>query len=73
MAFNTITYFPIFGLPFIAYLGMTTLTLIVITAFIGWLNLKRPGKIHFKWHIRAAAISLILAFLHGLLGVLAYF
>ena len=72
MALSTITYYPIFGIPFIVYLGIATLSFIIITFVFGWLNFKHPGKIQFKWHIRMATIALILAFLHGFLGVMLY-
>ena len=73
MALSTITYYPILGIPFIVYLGIATLSFIVITFVLGWLNFKHPGRIQLKWHIRMATIALMLAFLHGILGVLAYF
>jgi hypothetical protein len=73
MVLNTVTYYPILGIPFIVYLGIATLTFIVITFVFGWLMLKRPGKIQLKWHTRMAMIALLLAALHGALGVLAYF
>jgi VIT1/CCC1 family predicted Fe2+/Mn2+ transporter len=73
MVLNSVTYYPIFGIPFIVYLGIATLSFIIVTFVFGWLNFKKPGKIQFKWHIRMATIALILAFLHGALGLLAYF
>ena len=67
-----ITYYPILGLPFIVYLGGITLFFFIVTASIALL--KRKGKIHLNivWHYRLAYISLFLAVIHGLLGILAF-
>lgn len=49
------------------YLGILTLLAIIATAVIG------AKKMPIKLHTRMATVSLVLAFIHGLLGVLAYF
>ncbi len=63
----------IFGKPLIMYLGIITLCSFLFTALIGFLNLKGIQKIPFKWHPVMAGISITLALIHGLLGILAYF
>ncbi len=55
------------------YLGILTLSSFLFTALIGFLNFKGNHKIPFKWHPRMAVISIALAIIHGLLGILAYF
>lgn len=67
-----ITYYPIFGIPFIVYIGIITLFIFILTA--GLAILKRKGKINYqiKWHIRLAYIAIILGIIHGILGVLVY-
>jgi ethanolamine transporter EutH len=70
--FRNITYFLIFGKPLIMYLGTLTLLSFLLTALIGFLNYKGMHKIPFKWHPRMAAISITLAIIHGLMGILAY-
>ncbi len=70
MALNNITYFPIFGVPLIAYLGIITISLVVITFYLGYRMSK--GKGNFKWHMRFATIALAFALIHGSLGVLAF-
>jgi hypothetical protein len=71
--FRNITYFLIFGKPLIMYGGILTLSSFLFTALIGFLNYHGIRKIPFKWHPVMAAISITLAIIHGLLGILAYF
>lgn len=69
-----ITYYLIFGKPFIMYLGIATLLSFLITAFIGFsVYHRRMAIIPFKWHPKMAALSIALAIVHGILGVLLYF
>lgn len=70
---RNISYFLIFGKPFIMWLGVLVLSSFLFTALIGFLNFKGIRKIPFKWHPRMATISIILAIIHGALGILAYF
>ena len=70
---NSITYYQIFGLPIIVYGGILTLLSLLFTATISILNKKGIHKIPFSWHPRMARITIILALLHGTLGILAYF
>jgi hypothetical protein len=70
--FQEITYAPVLGLPFIAYLGMATLTLFLFTASIAVMNRRGIHTIPFKWHPRMAVFSICLAIMHGSLGILAY-
>lgn len=70
---RNITYFLIFGKPLIMYLGILTLLSFLFTAYIGWSNRRGHNKISLFWHFRMAKISIALAIIHGLLGILAYF
>ena len=70
--FNDITYYLIFGLPFIVYLGIITIIMFIITALIALLRRKGKIKISVKWHYRLAYISIVLALIHGFLGITAY-
>lgn len=70
---RNISYYLIFGKPLIMYLGILTLLLFLFTALIGYLNVKGIQIIPFKWHPRFAIITIILALIHGILGILAYF
>ena len=70
--FQEITYFPIFGKPLIMYLGILTLLAFLVTAAIGVMTLKGIRTVPFRWHTRCAACAILLALVHGLLGILAY-
>ena len=71
--FAVISYFMIFGRPLIMYLGIVTLLLFLITASVAILNMKGIDTIPFVWHPRLAVLSICLALVHGLLGILAYY
>ena len=71
MVLNNITYYQIFGLPLIVYLGIITILLLITSSLFGALTLK--GKMKFKYHKIFAAITIIFALLHGALALLAYF
>jgi hypothetical protein len=71
--FQNITYFLIFGKPLIMYLGIVTLIAFLFTASIAVMNLKGIRTIPFQWHPRCAIFAIVLALVHGALGVLAYF
>jgi len=68
-----ITYYLIFGIPFIVYLGIITILMFMLTALLA--VLKRKGKMKFsiQWHYRLAYISIILGIIHGVLTVITYF
>ncbi|MCX6711640.1 MAG: hypothetical protein NT139_01205 [Candidatus Woesearchaeota archaeon] len=66
-----ISTFPILGFPLVAYLGAITFLSFLFTALIGYTNFKGTQKISFRWHPRMAVTSIILAIIHGILG-LAY-
>lgn len=67
--FSEIAFKSILGIPLIVYGGMFSFLLLVITAIIGVLVLK--GKSTMFWHKLFAIITIVFAFLHGLLGFLA--
>ncbi len=71
--FRNIAYFLILGQPLIIYLGFLTLIAFILTAAIGFVNFRGPRKIPYKWHPTMAIISIVLAVIHGLLGILARF
>lgn len=69
--FNNITYHMIFGKPLILYLGLVVGLCMLTTAVFGWLTLQ--GKVKIGYHKVFAAITIILALVHGFLGFMAYF
>lgn len=68
---NQISYYPLFGYPFILYLGATALILFLIAMSISTI-FKGKIKSHFKTHRMIAIISIVIALIHGLMGLLAY-
>jgi hypothetical protein len=70
---RNVSYYLIFGKPLIMYVGILTLLSFLFTALIGFLNFKGNRTIPFRWHSRMAVLSITLAFIHGVLGILLYF
>jgi hypothetical protein len=70
--FEDISYALIFGKPVILYLGILTLAMLLFTATVAIANRKGIRTIPFVWHPRCAVATIILATIHGTLGVLAY-
>ena len=71
--FLQIAYFNIAGLPAIVWGGMTTLLLVLLTAFWGFMSFKNPQKFSFKFHKVWAILAIIAALIHGSLGILSRF
>ncbi len=67
-----ISYYMILGIPLIVYLGVLTLISFIATAAIAIMNQKGNTKIPLKWHFHMAKISILLALIHGSLGIMAY-
>jgi hypothetical protein len=63
-----ITFYQIFGKPFILYLGILALISFSITAMLGIIIHKRWSKINFIWHPTMVGISFSLAIIMGVLG-----
>jgi len=63
---QNIILMPILGLPAIAWGGMVTLLCLLYTAYLG----ATHGNI--KTHVLMAKITIALALIHGILGVLAF-
>jgi len=73
MVLNEITYMPVMGKPLIMYLGIITLAFLLAAALIAVLNKYGIYRIHPKWHPLVAQAAILLAIIHGFLGVAAYF
>lgn len=69
---QNITYYPIFNIPLIVYIGILTIAFVIITASIALLKRKQKIKISINWHYRLAYISIFLGIIHGILGLIAY-
>ncbi len=68
-----ISYYLILGKPLIFYSGILTLLLLLFTAFVGYRHFIGKPILAFKWHPRLAIITIILALIHSLMGLSAYF
>ena len=70
--FQEITYYMIFGIPFIVYLGIITILMFMATATLALL--KRKGKIKYsiQLHYRLAYLSIFLGVIHSILGISIY-
>ncbi len=69
---SAIAYFRIFNFPVIAYLGILTLLMLLLTASVQILNKRGIHWLRLKWHHIFAYITITLALIHGLLGTLSY-
>ncbi len=69
---SEISYFLILGKPLIMYLGIATFVCVATTALIAVLRRRAPRRIPFVLHHRVAVASLILASIHGVLGMSAH-
>ncbi|MBW3003803.1 hypothetical protein KY337_04510 [Candidatus Woesearchaeota archaeon] len=72
MVLNTISYFQLLGKPLIMWLGIMTILLLLTTAYLGYKVFKGRGEL-FMYHKRLAIATILLALVHGTLGVLAFF
>ena len=68
-----IAYYQILGKPLILYMGIATYSLFVFAALIPILNQKKIWYIPFVWHTRVAKGAILLATIHGLMGISSYF
>ncbi len=67
-----IAYTQIIGLPIVAWLGILTLILLLITATIGLLNSKGNHAIPFKWHPIMAKTAITIALIHAIFAASLY-
>ena len=65
----SIALYPIFGKPFILYVGIIALISFLITAIIG-LSFYR-GLLRFKWHPTMAVVSFFFAIIMAVVGLSA--
>jgi hypothetical protein len=61
-----------FGLPIVAYAGMTTLLLLLTTATLGYLSLHGKIQNGFKYHFFFARVTIAFALIHAILASSAY-
>lgn len=71
--FQDFSYYLVFGRPVILYLGILTLLGLIVTAGIPVLARKGIRPVPLTWHPWCAGATVVLAIVHGTLGVLAYY
>ncbi len=71
MVLQSVAYYQIAGLPVVVVLGIISIILLLITAFLGYASIKGIMGVKFKTHMRFAVITIIFAVAHGLLVFLA--
>ena len=64
-----VALFTVLGKPLIFYGGILTFILLLATATMAKLGSRGKIKNYLKWHMRLAWSTIILATLHGLLGL----
>jgi hypothetical protein len=67
-----IAYSPIAGLPFVVWLGLTSMALFLAAATIMALNRFTKVRVPVKWHPRFAVTALLIAIIHMILALSAY-
>lgn len=72
MSISTLAYTPVFGLPLVAVFGILVFFSLCTTASIAILKVKGRRKIPFVWHYRFAGLTIVLAAVHGALGISVY-
>jgi len=60
------------GKPLIMYGGIFTLALMLFAAAIPSLQKKWPTRFNFRLHVVVARVAIVLALLHGFLGMMIY-
>ena len=69
---TNISYYQIFGLPVILYLGIIGFLFLIIAGFIGYLSSTGKIKTSIKTHKLFAGIGIVIALMHGTFAILSY-
>jgi hypothetical protein len=70
--FNSIIYNSILGFPLIFWAGVIAFILLLTVALIGYLLHHGNNLVKFEWHKFLAILLVIIAILHGAMGILLY-
>jgi len=71
MKVGQLAYTDVLGLPLLAWGGIASLILLILTFSVGALNRRGVHIIPFNYHKPLAVATLIVAIFHGLMGLLA--
>lgn len=67
-----ITFWRVAGLPLLAWGGLFTFLILILTALVAYLTVKNIKPLPVKWHIYLAYLTLLLTFFHGLAALLSF-
>ncbi|MFP4630902.1 MAG: hypothetical protein ACLFN7_01945 [Candidatus Acetothermia bacterium] len=67
-----ISYRYFLGFPVIAYFGVFTYLLLLLTSLVMVLNQKRITRFPLKYHHRLAVLTVIFATIHGIMAISIY-
>lgn len=70
---QNIAYTLVFGKPLIMYGGILAFSLMIFTATVGFLNSRGIHAIPFKWHPWLAIATILVAVVHAIFGLSAFF
>ena len=68
-ALRAIKYYQLFDVSLIIYIGVLALLFLFGTALVAIINRKKGSRLLLQWHHRMAALCIVFALFHGLLGI----
>jgi hypothetical protein len=71
MKVGELAYKELLGLPMIGWGGIISITLLIATFLTGYLNHRGIRIIPFKYHKPLAYVTLVVAVIHGTIGILS--
>jgi hypothetical protein len=69
--FATLAYQQVLGLPLVIWGGLLTISLLILTALIGFLIMRGIVRIQMRVHVALAIATVIVALMHGTLVFLS--
>lgn len=70
---NFISQIMILGLPLAVWFGIATFACLIVTALLGYLIMKGKYTIPFAWHMRMAAVTIVVAVIHAILVMMLFY
>ncbi len=69
---SQLAFYPVFGLPAVAWGGVATLISLLATATLGYLYHTGRARFPFRWHPTMAVVTITLGVVHGTIVMLAF-
>lgn len=67
-----ISYIYFYGLPVVAYVGIATYALLILTSLVMILNRKRITRFPLKYHSRLGYLTIFFGSVHAVMAISAY-